>query len=93
MRRAIATILVGATLIVTAALSGCPAAHDGYPGASCTVDSDCYQGEICQDHTMCVPNLDMSVVSDFAHPGFDLSNADLNGDLLPIPDDLTPVDL
>ena len=84
----VGVILVGALLFVFGTLAGCPASHDDYPGTSCKTNSDCYQGEVCNG-TVCEPNLDMSVVGDFAHPPLDLSN----GDLLPVPDDLTPVDL
>ncbi|MCU1282291.1 MAG: hypothetical protein JWM53_5837 [bacterium] len=90
MRRALATILLGAALIVTAALSGCPAAHDDYPGTACTSTSDCYQGEICSG-MICVINQDMSIQGDFAHLPF--GDGGVADDLTPPPDDLTPVDL
>jgi hypothetical protein len=88
MRRLILTALLGAAVATAATLSGCPAAHSDYPGTSCRVDSDCFQGEVCQNNTICVPNLDMSVIGDFAHPSPDLSG----DDMMPM-DDMTPVDL
>ena len=87
MRRRILAILVGGALAIAATLSGCPAAHDDYPGSSCKVNADCYQGEICNG-TICVPNVDMSVVGDFAHLSPDLSGSDMM-----LMDDMTPVDL
>ncbi|MCU1280424.1 MAG: hypothetical protein JWM53_3970, partial [bacterium] len=57
----------------------------------CKVNSDCYEGEVCNG-TVCVPNVDMSIEGDFAHPPF----TDLSGggdDLPPAADDMTPVDL
>lgn len=33
--------------LAASALAGCPAAHDGYPSKSCTTNSDCFEGEIC----------------------------------------------
>jgi len=88
MRRFIVGFLLVAAAVTTSALSGCPAAHNEYPGSACKTNSDCYQGEICSD-SVCVPNTDFAVISDFAHPPLDFSM----GDLLPGADDMTPVDL
>jgi hypothetical protein len=87
MRRLLLTILLTGALAGAATLSGCPAAHNDYPGAACKTNSDCYVGEICNG-TICEPNNDMSIQGDFAHPSLDLS---MPGDLMP--DDMTPVDL
>lgn len=89
MRRALLATLLGGALVAFATLSGCPAAHDDYPGTSCMANSDCYIGEICNG-TICVPDVDMQVIlPDLAH------NFGEGG----VPDDLsdssdmTPVDL
>jgi hypothetical protein len=87
MRRALITLFVAGALTAGALLTGCPAAHSDYPGTACKANSDCYQGEVCNG-TMCVPNLDLSVMGDFAHPIPDLSS-----DLMPNMDDMTPVDM
>jgi hypothetical protein len=90
MRKLIVGVFLVGALFGAASLSGCPAAHNDYPGGSCKTDSDCYVGELCNRMTLvCEPNLDMSVVSDFAHPPLDFSM----GDLQPGADDMTPVDL
>lgn len=88
MRNFFIGFLLLAAAVGTSVLAGCPAAHDDYPGTACKVNADCYQGEICNG-TICVPDQDMSIVGDFAHPPLDFSN----GDLLPGADDMTPVDL
>jgi hypothetical protein len=88
LRRLFVGLVLGGALVAATSLGGCPAAHDDYPGTACKMNSDCYQGEICNG-TVCVPNLDMSIVGDFAHPPLDLSM----GDLSPGADDMTPVDL
>ena len=88
MRRFLVVSLLAGALIGATALSGCPAAHNDYPGTACKMNSDCYQGEICNG-TVCVPNTDFAVISDFAHPPLDFAT----GDLLPGADDMTPVDL
>jgi len=85
MRRAILTLLVGGALAATAALSGCPAAHSGYPGTACMTDNDCYVGEICTN-LVCVPNQDMTITGDFAHDPLDFANPDA------LPDDMISVD-
>jgi len=82
-------MILGSALATAAALTGCPAAHDDYPGASCKVNADCYQGEICSNASVCVPTQDMAVTGDFAHPSPDLSG----DDMMPSMDDMTPVDL
>ncbi|MDB4968938.1 MAG: hypothetical protein JWN44_4627 [Myxococcales bacterium] len=46
-------------MAATFTLSGCPAAHDDYPGASCKVDKDCFKGEKCMN-SICVAQTDMS---------------------------------
>jgi len=74
-------------LAAAAALTGCPAAHSDYPGSSCMLDSDCYVGEICSN-SICVPNEDMTITGDFAHPPLDFANPDAI-----TPDDLTPGDM
>ncbi len=93
MRRPIlAMLLLCALVTATAAtLSGCPAAHDDYPGAACMTDNDCYQGEHCMNATVCVADTDLSIqLPDLAHNfgdggggGLDLSIADMatGGDL------------
>lgn len=78
MRRPILALLVAGALTAAAALAGCPAAHDDYPGASCKVNADCYQGETCNG-TICVPLIDMSVTGDFAHPSPDLTMTPTDG--------------
>lgn len=85
MRKKLLVVLGGA-LLLGAALAGCPAAHSDYPGTACTKDSDCYVGEICQN-TVCMPNQDMTIIGDFAHPPFDFANPDA------IADDMTPGDM
>ncbi|MGZ3426156.1 MAG: hypothetical protein ACXVCV_05865 [Polyangia bacterium] len=87
MRRVILMMLFGGALAATTALGGCPAAHDDYPGLACKVNSDCYQGEICNG-TICVPNDDLSIEGDFAHPPLDFTMP-TDG----MPDDLTPGDM
>ncbi len=83
MRRRMIAVVVGGMLAAAGALAGCPAAHNDYPGTSCTMDSDCYVGEVCKDHSICVLNVDMSIVGDFAHLPFgdggesDLSTSDM----------------
>jgi hypothetical protein len=89
MRRLVIAMILGSALATAAALTGCPAAHDDYPGASCKVNSDCYQGEICSNSSVCVLTQDMAVNGDFAHPSPDLSG----DDMMPPMDDMTPVDL
>jgi hypothetical protein len=90
MRRLILGLVLVGGLVAAASLSGCPAAHDSYPGTTCKTNSDCYVGELCNMTTLvCEPNLDMAVISDFAHPPLDFAH----GDLLPGADDMTPVDL
>jgi hypothetical protein len=84
----VGVILLGAVLVVFGTLAGCPAGHDDYPGTACKINSDCYQGEVCNG-TICVPNLDMSIMGDFAHPPLP---SDGGTDLQSI-DDMTPVDL
>jgi hypothetical protein len=88
MRRLVVAMILGTALATAAALTGCPAAHDDYPGASCKVNADCYQGEICSNASVCVPTQDMAINGDFAHPSPDLSG----DDMMPM-DDMTPVDL
>lgn len=75
------------SLIALLLVSGCPAGHDDYPGASCKASSDCYLGEVCTN-SVCVPTQDMAINGDFAHPSPDLSG----DDMMPM-DDMTPVDL
>ena len=87
MRRSIVLVLVGGALAAAAALTGCPAAHNDYPGTACMIDSDCYVGEICAN-TVCVPNQDMTLIGDFAHPPLDFANPDALG-----PDDMIPGDM
>jgi len=87
MRRSILLILVGGVLAAATALTGCPAAHSDYPGTSCMLDSDCYVGEICSN-SICVPNEDMTITGDFAHPPLDFANPDAI-----TPGDLTPGDM
>jgi hypothetical protein len=55
MRRLIASILVAGALAATATLSGCPAAHDDYPGGTCKDNTDCFKGEVCMNASICVP--------------------------------------
>jgi hypothetical protein len=89
MRRSILLIVAGGVLAAAAALAGCPAAHSDYPGKSCMLDSDCYTDELCDKTTQtCVPNQDMTIIGDFAHPPLDFANSDG----IP-PDDLTPGDM
>jgi hypothetical protein len=88
MRRAIVGF-AGAFLVgIVLGASGCPAAHDDYPGTSCKTDSDCFKGEHCMNNTICVPDaIDMAVeLPDIAHfpPGSDLSGLG--------PDDMTTGD-
>jgi hypothetical protein len=62
-------------LAATLSLSGCPAAHDDYPGSSCKVDNDCFKGEKCMN-SICVAAMapqDLSVVL----PPPDLAGADM----------------
>jgi hypothetical protein len=77
MRRFAFAILVAGSVAVTFTLSGCPAAHDDYPGASCKVDSDCFKGEKCLNSICIVPGppADMSIVL----PPSDLAGADMTG--------------
>lgn len=91
MRRPTILVLLGGALALGAALAGCPAAHNDYPGTACTKNADCYQGEVCKDNTICVPNVDMTVIGDFAHPP--LPNDAGPDDDLSSPSDMTPVDL
>ena len=42
-------------------------AHSDYPGTACMIDTDCYVGEVCTN-LVCVPNQDMTIIGDFAHP-------------------------
>jgi hypothetical protein len=90
MRRLVIAMILGSGLATAASLTGCPAAHDDYPGASCKVNADCYQGEICSNASVCVSTQDMAVTGDFAHLSPDLSGGD---DMMPSMDDMTPVDL
>jgi hypothetical protein len=93
MRRHLCAIVAGAALAVTAALSGCPAAHDDYPGLSCKTDSDCYQGEHCMNASICVADTDLAAVEyDLAHKS---SNSDGGvEDLATLPaDQMTGADL
>ena len=54
MRRAWLGI-VGALFVgIVVGASGCPAAHDDYPGTACMKDSDCFKGEHCMNNTICV---------------------------------------
>jgi hypothetical protein len=77
MRRAWMSIAGALLAGIVVGASGCPAAHDDYPGTACTTDSDCFQGEHCMNSTICVANaVDMAVeLPDIAHfpPGTDLS--------------------
>lgn len=57
MRRAWMSI-AGAFLVgIVLGASGCPAAHDDYPGTSCKTDSDCFKGEHCMNNTICVADV------------------------------------
>jgi hypothetical protein len=65
MRRVLLAIFVAGSVAATATLSGCPAAHDGYPGGTCKTDKDCFKGEKCMNASICVPvqaAVDMAVV-------------------------------
>ena len=82
MRRLILAALVAGA----AALTGCPAAHNDYPGGSCKTDNDCYKGEKCMNGSICVPS--MAAATDLAVPlvpGADLAQpqgpVDLGADL------------
>ena len=86
MRRSILLIIVGGALAAATALTGCPAAHNDYPGTACMTSGDCYVGEVCTN-LVCVPNQDMTINGDFAHPPLDFANADAL-----TPDDLVSVD-
>jgi hypothetical protein len=90
MRPRMMALLVLGAMALAGSLAGCPAAHDDYPGTACMSDNDCYQGEVCKDHTICVPNIDMSVIGDFAHPPLP---SDGGGDKDLMPSDMTPDDL
>jgi len=90
MRRLILGLVAVSGLTVGALLAGCPAAHSDYPGTACKINSDCYEGEICNG-SVCVPNLDMSVTGDFAHPIPDLSSEDLMPNMMM--DDMTSGDM
>ena len=89
MRRRIALLVAGVLVAAGAALTGCPAAHNSYPGTSCMVDSDCYVGERCSS-SVCVPNEDMTIIGDFAHPPLDFSMMTDGGGT---PDDLASGDM
>ena len=78
MRKRVIAVVVGGLLAAAGALAGCPAAHSGYPGTSCKTNSDCYVGEICSSALICVPNLDMAITGDFAHPPFDIGATDMS---------------
>jgi hypothetical protein len=63
-----AVVLTAGTMLV-----GCPAFHDDYPGTTCKVDTDCYQGEMCTSGTCTaiLPPGDMAMKMfnfDFAMP-------------------------
>jgi hypothetical protein len=80
--------VIAAALIVAAALAGCPAFHDNYPGTDCTSDTDCYQGETCVMKVCTVvqpPDFSMQMMFhfDFAMPcDTDLGCVDLGtGDM------------
>ena len=90
MRRRILLLIAGGVLAAGAALTGCPAAHSGYPGTSCMIDSDCYVGEICTN-SVCVPNDDMTIIGDFALPPLDFSKMTDGG--AGTPDDLVSGDM
>ena len=91
MRRSIFAILLGGALVAMTTLSGCPAAHDDYPGAACKTDNDCFQGEHCMNGTICVVDVDLSIeLPDLAHNGGGGSGG---GDGGGTPEDMTPVDL
>ncbi|HXU69745.1 MAG TPA: hypothetical protein VN947_10475 [Polyangia bacterium] len=84
-------VVLGGALALGAALAGCPAAHNDYPGTACKINADCYVGEVCKDNTICVPiPADMSIIGDFAHPPLP---TDGGPDDLSEPSDMTPVDL
>jgi hypothetical protein len=64
MRRILLGVVAAGGLVVAAAVAGCPAAHDDYPGSSCKTSNDCFNGEVC-NNSICVaatPPRDMSVV-------------------------------
>ena len=65
--------------------TGCPAAHDEFPGLACKQDSDCFQGETCVN-LVCTPP-DLSIPTDMAFPKFDFARPDMSeADGGPMPD-------
>jgi hypothetical protein len=95
VRRLLMIIAAGTvTLAVGVTLVGCPAAHEGYPGKSCTVNGDCYSDEVCNMTTMMCepPPADMSVLFDIKTPDFSMPDDLIGADLSQTPD-LSPVDL
>jgi hypothetical protein len=63
----------GALVAGVVALAGCPAAHNDYPGGSCKIDSDCYEGEACMNGSICVPVAAPGDMAVTVSPGQDLA--------------------